>query len=50
MSYYREGIIVRLRESRPEDAERWLAKDQDGLGARPASGCADSLAGVARDR
>lgn len=29
MSYYWQGILVRLREMRPEDSGLWLAEDQD---------------------
>lgn len=29
MNYYWQGILVRLREMRPEDSDLWLSEDQD---------------------
>ena len=34
MSYYWEGVLVRLREMRPEDSDLWLAEDQDSEAIR----------------
>jgi RimJ/RimL family protein N-acetyltransferase len=34
MGYYWQGVLVRLRELRPEDAELWLAEDQDSEAIR----------------